>query len=304
MLAVENRTHNQSRVVDFFKGQDSFIKLSLNPVTFGREIASHFRHVTDVFPGGPAWFSAVCLVLAAVGLCLIVRRGPLAVVAQFFVLMVGLAVVGSMATRFPFGPSSGAFRVTLWLTPIVALGLATVLQRVYRAVADRGSGSRMAFNVVVFACSGLLLASAVGASRHYPPGAALATRRVMAQAGPHDVVFITRDAMYTFGLEASTPVSVRLNAGLEVGFMPRFADTRLHPLDLLTKSTRNEITSALGKPERVYVVDSPVDEKGYRQYRSDLANLIGAAGFTLEKQSRVGTANVSVWVRSNGAQPG
>ena len=304
MLAVENRTHNQGRVVDYFKGQDAFIKPSLDPVTFGHEIATHFLRVTDVFPGGPAWFSAVCVVLAVVGLYLIARSGPLAVVGRFFVLMVGLAVVGSTATKFPFGPSSGAFRVTIWLTPIVAFGLAAVLQRVYRAAAVRSPGSRIAFNVVVFACSGLLLASAIGAHRGYPAGAALATRHVMAEAGPGDVVFITRGTIYTFALEAGTPVQVRLNAGLEVGFMPRFADKRLHPLDFLTRSTRIEIAFALARTERAYVVDSLVDQKGYQQYRTDLADLIGASGFTLEKQSTVGTANVSVWVRSNGSHPG
>ena len=96
---------------------------------------------------------------------------------------------------------------------------------------------------------------------------------------------------------------MRPTPGLEVGFMPRFADKRLHPLDLLTSSTRSEITSALGKTERAYVVDSLVDPRGYRKYRTDLANLIGASGFTLEKRSGVGTATVSVWVRSNGSQP-
>ncbi len=250
LFTAENGTHNQAAVVRFFKGQGAFIRPSLNPVTFGREIGAHFRHVTDVFPGGPAWFSAVCLVLAMVGVYLIARSGPLAVVGRFFVLMVGLAVVGSMATKFPFGPSSGAFRLTIWLTPIVAFGLAAVLQRVYRAAAARSPGTRIAFNVVVFACSGLLLASAIGARRAYPPGAALATRRVMAEAGPGDVVFITRGTMYTFALEAGTPVGVRPTPSLEVGFMPRFADKRLHPLDLLTSSTRSEITSALGKTER------------------------------------------------------
>jgi hypothetical protein len=304
LFTAENRTLNRAAIVKFFKGHDAFIRPSLNPVTFGREIVTHFLHVTDVFPGGPAWFSAVCLVLAVVGLYLIARSGPLAVVGRFFVLMVGLTVVGSTATKFPFGPSSGAFRVTIWLTPIVAFGLAAVLQRVYGAAAVRSPGSRIAFNVVAFACSGLLLASAIGTHRGYPPGAALATRRVMSEAGPGDVVFITRGTMYTFALEAGTPVHVQRNSSLEVGFMPRFADKRLHPLDFLTTSTRTEITSALGETERAYVVDSLVDPTGYQKYRTNLDNLIGASGFTLEKRSTVGTANVSVWVRSNGSQPG
>jgi hypothetical protein len=89
-----------------------------------------------------------------------------------------------------------------------------------------------------------------------------------------------------------------------VGFLPRFADTRLHPLDLLTdNSTLSEITSALDNTERAYVVDSRIGRTGYQQYRSQLAYMIRASGFTLENRSEVGTATVSVWVRSNGTQP-
>jgi hypothetical protein len=302
LFTAENGTHDQAAVVNFFKAQGAFIRPSLNPVTFGRAIVSHFRHVTDVFPGGPAWFSAVCMVLAIVGLYHIARSGPLAVVGRFFVLLLGFAVLGSIASKFPFGPSSGAFRLTIWLSPIVAFGLAAVLQRGYRAAAERGRTTRFVFDAVAFGCAALLLVSALGARRPYPAGAALATRRVMAEAGPRDVLFITRGTIYTFALEANTPVGVRATPDLEVGFMPRFADRRLHPLDLLTSSTQVEIAFALAKKERAYVVDSLVDQDGYRKYRADLANMIGAAGFTLEKQSRVGTATVSVWVRSNGSQ--
>jgi len=303
LVTAENRTYNQAAVVRFFRGHDAFIRRSLNPVTFGREILTHFRHVTDVFPGGPAWFSVVCLVLAMVGLYLIARRGPFAVVGRWFVLMVGLAVVGSMAAKIPFGPSRGAFRLTIWLTPIVAFGLAALLQKAYRAAAARGTALRIGFDAVAFACSALLLVSALGARRTYPAGAALASRRVMAEAGPGDVVFITRGTIYTFALEAGAPVGLRPTPDLEVGFKPRFADRRLHPLDLLTSSTRNEITAALDKTERAYVVDSLVDPSGYRKYNTDLANLLRASGFTLEKRSKVGTATVSEWVRSDGSQP-
>jgi hypothetical protein len=302
LLTAENATHNQADVVDFFKGQDAFIRLSLNPVTLGREIVTHVLHVTDVFPGAPGWSSAVCLVVAMVGVYLIARSGPLAVVGRFFVLMVGLAVVGSIATKFPFGPSSGAFRLTIWLTPIVAIGLAAVLQRVYRAAAARGRGLRLGFDAVAFVCSALLLVSALGVHRAYPAGAAHAARRVMTQAGPGDVVFITRGAMYTFALEAGTPVRLRPTPRLEVGFMPLFADSRLHPLDFLGAPTQSEITSALSETKRAYVVDSLVDQNDYRKYRTDLAKLISASGFTLQKRSQVGTATISEWVRSNGSQ--
>jgi hypothetical protein len=295
MHMITSRTHNPALLVEFFDGQDAFIKPELSPVSFGREIVKHFRRVTDVFPGGPGWFSAVCLVVATVGLFLMARRGSKAVLGRFLLLMIGLALAGAIAKTVPFGPASPAARVTIWLSPIVAFGLATVLQKAYRAAAARGMATRIGFDAVAFGCSVLLLVSPVGVHRSYPAGAALATRRMMAEVGPQDVVLITRPTEYTFALEANTPVRLRPTPDLIVGFEPRFADLRLHPLG--NPVNRREVTSALAATDRVYVVDSFLARQGYKQYRADLTKLIASDGFTLRSQSTIGTARISVWQR-------
>jgi hypothetical protein len=303
ILLVTDRTHNQALIVRFFDRKDAFIKRDLSPVSFGREIVKHFLRVTDVFPGGPGWFSAVCLVVATVGLFVMARSGSKAVLGRFLVLMVGLALAGAIARAVPFGPASSQARVTIWLSPIVAFGLAAVLQRAYRAAAARGRATRIGFDAVAVVCSALLLVSAVGARRTYPAAAALATRRMMAEVGPQDVVLITRPTVYTFALEANTPVQLQPTPGQEVGFMPRFADKRLHPLEWLTRATKREVGAALDNTNRAYVVDSLVDPNGMKQYRADLAKLIASHGFRLRSQSRTGTARISMWQREGTGSP-
>ena len=154
------------------------------------------------------------------------------------------------------------------------------------------------FDVVAFGLAAVVLVSPIGAKRIYPSGAALATHRVMAQAGPDDVVIITRPTMFTFALEAGSPVRMRPTPALTVGLMPKFADKRLHPIDFLSGAAKRELETALKKTNRVFVVHSLADEVGYRQYEKDLANLIAAQGFELQRQPKVGTARVSVWQRA------
>jgi hypothetical protein len=302
LFAAEDRTHNAAKLEDFFKSSESYIQLHLNPVTFGSEMVKHLVRVTDVFPGGPGWVSLACMLAAVVGLAVMARRGSMALVGRFLVLMVLLAIVGAIAKKVPFGPTQSTARVTLWLAPVVAFGLAVVLQRVYRAAAARGNATRLVFDVAAFGLSALLLASAIGVQRSYPSGAALATQQAMAEAGPQDVVFIARSALFSFGLEAGSPAQVRPTPALIVGFLPKFKDKRLHPLDVLSTPAKQDIISALKKTNRAYVVDSTVDPAGYKKYRSDLAALIASQGFKQQAgQTKVGTGRVTVWQRPGAA---
>ena len=159
-------------------------------MTFGSEIVKHLVRVTDIFPGGPGWLSVLCMVAATVGLVVMAWRGSKALVGRFLVLMVLLAIVGAIEHRVPFGPLASTARVTLWLAPVVAFGLAVVLQRVYRAAAARGNATRLAFDVVAFGLSALVLVSAIGAQADLSARCGARHAQVMAEAGPQDVVII------------------------------------------------------------------------------------------------------------------
>ena len=125
----------------------------------------------------------------------------------------------------------------------------------------------------------------------------------MKDAGPRDVVVVSGGpTIYTFTLEAGTPVRVRPTPSLQPGFLPK-----LHR-QAATSDRRSDVRSKLGlgsalkNTNRAYVVDSAVDPAGYKQYRADLAALIAALGFKLQSAKKIGTAEVSVWVRQ-GTEP-
>jgi hypothetical protein len=147
LFAAEDRTHSAAKLEDFFKSSESYIQFHLNPVTFGSEMVKHLVRVTDIFPGGPGWVSLACMIAAVVGLAVMARRGSMVPVGRFLVLMVLLAIAGAIAKKVPIGPTHATARVTLWLAPVVAFGLAVVLQRVYRAAAACGNATRLAFDV-------------------------------------------------------------------------------------------------------------------------------------------------------------
>jgi hypothetical protein len=115
---------------------------------------------------------------------------------------------------------------------------------------------------------------------------------------------MTAPTLFTFALEANTPVRLRPTPDLVVGFVPLFADKRLHPIGLLTPETELEIGSALEGTNRAYVVDSlvargPVAAKNW----ADLATLIASDGFKRHSQFKIGDARISVWQREGTESP-
>ncbi len=143
VLEAESRTHSQQALADFFVRYDAYVPATLNPATFVRETFHHLTRITAVFPGGPAWFTVVCLLAAAIGLGIAAARsGARGIAARFMIAMVLIAFVGSVAQQVPFGPTRFGYRMVLWMTPIVAFGIAVVLQRArgeIRGGARRGS---------------------------------------------------------------------------------------------------------------------------------------------------------------------
>ncbi len=116
----------------------------------------------------------------------------------------------------------------------------------------------------------------------------------MAEAGPHDVMLITRQTAYTFAPEANTPMRLRPSPTKSSVSSPRFADERLLTLGLHPRDQR-EIDSALETTDRAYVVDSRVGYEAFKQYRADLTTLIASEGSQLHSKPTIGTARISVW---------
>ena len=297
LLAALDRTHSSELLNSYFAGFDSFISLSANPLTFGRDVFHHLTRITAVFPGGPSWFQGAWVVIVAVGLgAAAVRRGPCAIAARFMIVLVLLAFVGALAKRVPFGPNSETFRVTLWLVPIVAFGLAVVLQRVREPSPNAGPEQCSASTSSRSSCAGLLLLTPIGVRRPYPPGWQAATHRVMATIGPQDVVLVARTTMYSFAFNADLPIRIQPRPETVQGFDPLFRDKRLHTVGPLTASVRQDIDRVVKPVDRV-VVFEPNAANTYQPYRIELPKELKRQGFVRESVEVINHASIVVYRR-------
>ena len=190
----------------------------------------HLTRVATVFPGGPNWWAALCVVAALVGLLDIAdaaSRHP----RRFLLLLVLVGLAGGLVDRLPFGPSGAGRRVTLWFVPAMAVGLAAVLQFARRRIADR-STLRRGFDILAFALAAVVVVTALWRDTpEYPfPGSKSAAEFVESRLGKNDEVLIYPGARYSYALEARSRFVLR-SQDETIGFVPVSLDARRTFLD-------------------------------------------------------------------------
>lgn len=294
----EARTYNSDILREFFDDREGFLDVDPNPVRFGSDAVEHLLRVVYVFPGGPRWIAPLVLAAGAGGILVAAWRGRNVIVGRLFVAMASLGFAGAVVDRIPFGPNESSNRVSLWLVPVVAFGLAAALGYARRVVAGNVRW-RAGFDGIVFASAALVLVTAVSNDSQYvQAGARSATRQVMAELGPRDEIWVTRPTTYSFALYAQTPVSLRETPDRVIGFLPRFSDPRVHMLDL---AANEEDLQDLGPDvDRVYVVHADVGSSGYGRWRFALALNLIYRGFERQTSERIEATVVDMWRRPAG----
>jgi hypothetical protein len=243
---------------------DAHLRVYLNPVTFGREVVTHLDRIVTVYPGGYGAWLTILAFLALGGLVIASVRGMSRVetlAARTCLLMLAIAFVGALVGKFPFGPkvygvavSSGG-RHTLWLVPVVAVGLASVLHRARAAVASRVD-IWPAFDVAVIVAALAVLVLGYHQPVAYPfPGSRTAARYVAAHMRPGDVVLITSGNVYSFAESSGLKSTLKATPDREIGFTPVFSDRRVHtftPFGVLDP-TPSQVRSLVSSARRVVV---------------------------------------------------
>jgi len=293
-----SRTYNARKVAGFFGGQGGFVDLDADPVQSARVVGSHLMNVADVFTGGPKPWLAACVLITGAGLLSAAWKGPRRVAARFFMLLVGAAFVGSVAHRVPFGTPAGYLgRVTLWLVPAVALGLAVAMENLRDTAAGRVRGGRI-LDVLILAGAGALLLTSVGERHPYPPaGAESATRKVMADLGPRNVVWVTRPTTYSFALAAGLPVGLQPSPDRSIGFLPRFEDRRIQLTDF--GEPAEKLAQTVEGADRVIVIHAMVQGPAYTEMVLRQEVVLMDSAFELETSTVVGEATISSWRRAD-----
>jgi len=242
LLVATSRTYNIATARYAWRSNfDAFPTFHLNPFRLVGELFVHLRRLAETYPGGSSALAAVCIVAALIGLVTVVWKGRQAIRARYLLLLLGVVIVASLLGKVPFGPTQGnthgpggtnnGNRISLWLIPVLAVGLAAALQGVRTLLPHRRT-LRTGFDAAAYLAAAAILVSAVAADQPpYPSsGAKSATDFVQSHLGPRDSVLIGFRAHYSFAAETNLPFKVEPESWSAVGFTPEFTDPRVHYL--------------------------------------------------------------------------
>jgi hypothetical protein len=281
---------------------DGHLTFSWNPLRFGAEAFEHYRRLAVVFPGGPGWWLTACALLALAGLFVAAFTKRLRVPARYLALILVVAFVGGVVDRFPFGPTSPpgellsrGERSTIWLIPVMAVGLAAVLQWL-RGLAAKNSRLRLGFDVVVYALAATVVATTLHDATPYPfPGSKSATKFIESDLGRNDVVLITHWSVFPYAVESKFGVSMLGRPEGLSGFIPKFADPRIHAVGYFTDSvvTPEQVRSWVDGADRVFV-HTAIPRLGTGGVNKDT---LLADGFKKAQVMSFDPAQVVIWTR-------
>lgn len=308
LFAAERSTYDgAAHAEDVNEQWDTFISFDVNPIAFAEETLLHLRRLAETFSGNTEWLALVLALVALGGLAVAALRGQQALRARYLLLVVGIAFIGSLIQRFPFGPAEGnpfsdGRRWSIWLIPALVVGLAIALQAV-RARLEVRPGLRTGFDLVAVAGAVAVLASA-GPALPYPfSGADSAAEYVDRELGPEDALLIPYRAEWSFGAESGLDSTIEATPESTIGFVPGFPDPRITNLELTVGV--EDLPASLREAERTLVYyPEPAFSEEEADARTTLAASLDELGFRAAAPAGFGDAVVEVWQRGGGEPDG
>jgi hypothetical protein len=310
LLVTVQRTYNVRAVEHDLEFWDAYPHVDVNPLRSGGEVLKHLSRVATVFPGSGGWWATVCAIVVLVGLIATASTGHNRVRARYLLLLLLVALIGGITKRFPFGPDkvqsfSPGGRWSLWLVPVMALGIAAVLQCL-RGLVKHRPAYRVGFDIISLVIVTLVVAAALTRDTPtYPfPGSKSATQFVQSQLRDSDVALIMNQG-FSFALESDTAVTMRGQPTEDVGFIPDFADSRLKVLGCSPFGTGcnpravygPEVHAAVRHAERVLVHNDNPDLADALSTLGPVWTALRAEGFQQGSPISFGAARVWVWRR-------
>lgn len=291
------QNYNAAGLDQWWDARDAFIGFDTNPVSFGNQVLDHLGQVSTGYPAGPSWMTTLIVVGALAGLAHAVIRMR-TVEARFLGLLVLVAVGLSAAGKLPVGSSqANGLRLSVWMIPAYALGLAHAMERVRRRLTAKG-------HLLIFdgACLGLALLIAIGgvaSSPRYPrSGSEPATAFVESELGDDDTVLLLSSARFPFALYSHFEVTILNRRTALNGISLEFHDPRILGMRLPKNPTVDPeaVTAAVRCTRRVLVMTG-IDARGVDPVRRAVPSLL-QAGLTRVEDRHFGDATVSVWERA------
>ena len=285
---------------------DGHLSFSWNPIELSGDLLRHFRRLINTYPGGSHWIQTAVVLAVIAGLLSAALRQPerpRALRAQYLSGLLLLAIIGAYAHRFPFGAGTRAVhsfgdRSSLWLLPVVAVGLAEFLQ-LLRTAAGRAPGVRVVFDVMIFGAAVAVLLSMVHerAAPYKLSGAKTATRQIEAELRPDDVVLLPGPSTMTFAVETSTGVKLVATPERTIGYVPEFLDDRIIAIGRASRipAKPEAIRSAVGDANRVVLF---IGIPFFGPDTPAISNALAADGFARTETRQVGDTLIEIWERT------
>jgi hypothetical protein len=300
------------------RNYDGFVGFDVQPFRFGLRVVTHLRRVAAVFSGGPAWWATLILMGGLLALAfdaLVRRRSPRALRAQYLLLLMLAAIAASVVGVLPLGPTSFGMRLSLWLVPIFAIGMASALERI-RAVLTGQVATRIAFDAAAVVGAAFMVVGASNGGPAYPlTGSRSAAQFVERGVSASDAVFIENThSMYPYAVASHLDLIV-LPQHAKVAFRPEFRDHRFHYIafagnlgDKLLLTTTSDaahptdIARAIGRADRVFLYVEAISNIP-RRGRLAFATMLHRLGFNQGPDTRFDNAHVIVWQRTANVAP-
>lgn len=304
-LVAVQRTYDASQLEgDWERLYDGYVELDANPLQVVSQLLEHLGRVAEVFPVGPSPVAAVIVGTIAVSGLVLVARGSMR--GRYVALLLAVACAGGIAGRFPFGPSEGigsrssvGGRATLWLVPVVAVGVAGALQWLRSTTASHPR-LRTAFDALSCAGAVLVILLGIGGTAAYPfSGSESATHFVEDELGADDVVLVLPGGFHSFGVESAYDVDMRATPTELVGYVPEFEDRRIRLLSLGKQGLCERVRDLTAGTDRV-LVHQAIKVFLAQQVASFEEELL-AAGFEEQRAVSFDDASVTVWRRAGAA---
>ena len=293
--------HNIDAVEDFWTNRnDAFPEFTFNPFGLIAELVQHVRRVTEVFPGGRGWLPLLWFGAALAGLVLASVRGSNRVRARYLALVLLAALVAGFARMLPFGAITGGVvgdggRVSLWLIPPVAIGLAAALHFLRLRAGPLSRPLRVGLDGTLYVAAAVLVLSAIDGPRPTYPvkGSAGATRFIESRLGARDVILMLPLSRWEYVSGSHLDTDLKEDPKVMTGFNPHFKDPRVH---VLTTGTTAEIEQAVADADQVFTYAAIL---GFSNF-GPVSEVLDAQGFVEEAGAVYGgnsDAAVRVWRR-------
>jgi hypothetical protein len=306
LIAVQRTYNGHALYLYWTVTADAYVHVSANPLRFAGNVLTHVMRTGAAFPGGPTWFAGSAALVAIAGIIVAAatkHRSSQQLRARYVALLVLVALIGSIAKKFVFGPTLPGVRVALWMLPILALGLAITLQ--FARAGLHARPAQHAFDGFVYVLAAAVLLSTLLATpqRYRHPGPQSATRSIESQLGPHDAVFIVAGAVYSYADETRLRVRLKATPADLNSFTPIIEDPRVHDLAFAPGTARvvtpadQALIRATLAPGTAHIFVYDDDPRPLRALYSALTQRSVAEGFT-KRATRFGSVRVLIYSNS------